>query len=196
MHTQVEDSVSEAVPKTREVWQKRVLSGLILVLVVAVTLGIIALRERLRNLEGYGYAGVFLISLMGNATVVLPAPSLAIVFAMGSVLSPILVGVVAGIGEALGELTGYLAGVGGRFIIEDRRAYERVRGWMERYGALVVFVLSVIPNPFFDLAGIVAGASRFPLWLFLTSCWAGKTLKTTAVALAGYYSIEFIQRFI
>jgi len=182
--------------KAKHTWKKRALSGLILALVIAVTVAIIVLREKLQNLGGYGYAGVFLISLMGNATVVLPAPSLAIVFAMGSVLSPLLVGVVAGVGEALGELTGYLAGVGGRFIVEDYRAYERVRGWMERYGALVVFILSVIPNPFFDLAGIVAGASRFPLWLFLTSCWVGKTIKTAAVALAGYYSIEFIQRFL
>ncbi|RLC74997.1 MAG: hypothetical protein DRI61_15635, partial [Chloroflexi bacterium] len=64
------------------------------------------------------------------------------------------------------------------------------------YGALVIFILSVIPNPFFDLAGMAAGVSRFPLWRFLLACWLGKTVKTTAVAFAGYYSISIVGQII
>ncbi len=161
---------------------------------ILITVSIVLLRDKIQRIGAYGYGGVFLISLAGNATVVFPAPSLAVVFAMGGVLNPILVGLAAGIGEALGELTGYLAGVGGRFVVEDHRAYHKVQRWMRRYGALVIFTLSVFPNPFFDLAGITAGASRYPVWLFLLNCWAGKTIKTTAVALAGYYSIDFLQK--
>ncbi|MBC8264377.1 MAG: VTT domain-containing protein [Anaerolineales bacterium] len=164
------------------------------VLAVVVSLAIAAFRDELARFERYGYAGVFLISLLGNATVIFPAPSLAFVLAMGGVLNPLLVGLVAGVGEALGELTGYLAGYGGRAVIEDWQMYERLDGWMRRNGVATIFALSLIPNLFFDLAGIAAGAMRFPLGIFLLSCWLGKTMKTLCVAFAGAYSIGFIER--
>ncbi len=45
-------------------------------------------------------------------------------------------------------------------------------------GGLTVFVLSLIPNPFFDLAGIAAGVLRYPVSRFLFFCWLGNTIKT------------------
>jgi uncharacterized membrane protein YdjX (TVP38/TMEM64 family) len=58
-------------------------------------------------------------------------------------------------------------------------------GWTDKYGLWVVFVLSVIPNPLFDLAGIAAGAVKIPALQFLLVCWLGKTVKTTLFALGG-----------
>ncbi len=168
----------------------------VLLIVLAVTGLIVYFRDRLQQFAAYGYPGVFLVSLAGNATVVLPAPSLAVVFAMGAVLKPVLVGLAAGVGEALGELTGYLAGFSGRALVENRARYEQITAWMRRNGALTVFVLSFIPNPFFDIAGMAAGALKYPVWKFLLCCWAGKTMKTTLIALAGAQSVTFIERFL
>jgi membrane protein YqaA with SNARE-associated domain len=165
---------------------------LVVAVVVVISVGIFALREHFAELAGLGYSGIFLVSLLGNATIILPAPSLALVFAMGSALPWPLVGLAAGVGEALGELTGYLAGFGGRAIIEDQRTYERLVAWMQKRGGITVFVLSAIPNPFFDLAGIAAGTLRYPVWRFLLFCWLGKTIKTTLVAWAGAQSITLI----
>ncbi|MDY7040747.1 MAG: VTT domain-containing protein [Chloroflexota bacterium] len=167
-----------------------------LILVVIITVTIFYLTDEIQRFRAYGYPGVFVISLLGNATVILPAPSLAVVFAMGSVLHPLLVGMCAGPGEALGELTGYMAGYGGRAAIENREMYDRLESRMRRYGGLTVFVLSVIPNPVFDLAGIAAGVLRYPLWRFLLFCWLGKTIKTVAFAYAGAYSVSFMERFL
>ena len=178
----------------RRGWQPIVQSVGVILLSAAITLSILKWHGRIQALRQYGYLGVFLISLMGNATIILPAPSLAAVFAIGAVLNPVWVGLAAGIGEALGELTGFLAGYGGRAVVEDRAAFQRLECWVRRYGLWVIFVLSVIPNPFFDLAGIAAGMLRFPLWQFLLSCWAGKTLKTMAFALAGAHSVNFLLR--
>jgi uncharacterized membrane protein YdjX (TVP38/TMEM64 family) len=50
-------------------------------------------------------------------------------------------------------------------------------------------VLSAIPNPFFDLAGIAAGASGFPGKRFFLAAWIGKTIKDVTIALAGCYSL-------
>ncbi len=67
---------------------------------------------------------------------------------------------------------------------------------MKRGGGPTLFVLSLFPNPFFDLAGIVAGTLGYPLWRFLLICWLGKTIKTTLVAWAGSQSITFIEQFL
>jgi len=104
---------------------------------------------------------------------------------MGTVFNPFWVGVTAGSGAALGEITGYLAGYSGQAVIENREWYDRITGWMVKYGDLTVFFLALIPNPFFDIGGIVAGALKMPLWRFLFWCWLGKVLKMIIFAFAG-----------
>lgn len=168
-----------------------------LILVVClISVAIILNRDRLQQFQRFGYPGIFLISLIGNATIILPAPSLALVFAMGGALQPPLVGLAAGAGEALGELTGFLAGYGGSAVAERAAAYERIRRLMERYGLFAIFILSVVPNPFFDLAGIAAGVMRIPVWQFLLVCWIGKTIKTMAVAFLGAGSAHLLDQWL
>ncbi|MFB0534707.1 MAG: VTT domain-containing protein [Anaerolineae bacterium] len=186
-------SIDLAARRTRT----KVLRLLALFIVVAATVAGVLWRDRLGRFVAYGYPGIFLISLAGNATVIFPLPNLALVFALGGlgVFDPILLGLAAGLGGALGELTGYLAGYSGQAVIENREMYDSLHGWMRKYGLATIFFLSVIPNPFFDLAGIAAGALRFPIGYFLLSCWLGKTLKTIAFALAGAHAF-FLGRFL
>ena len=183
-------------PNPPALWTNRLFRFLIVALVLAISASIFAFREYFAELAAVGYPGIFLVSLLSSATIVLPAPSLALVFAMGSALPWLLVGLAAGAGEALGELTGYLAGVGGRAIIEDQEAYERLTAWMKKRGGVTIFVLSMIPNPLFDLAGIAAGTLRYPVWRFLLFCWLGKTIKTTIVAWAGSQSLLLVRQFL
>jgi membrane protein YqaA with SNARE-associated domain len=171
-------------PVTASDWVRALLPlALALLFSLLIILLITQFKAQLEALQGYGYLGAFVIGFLGNATVILPAPSLAFTTALGSILNPILVGVAAGAGEALGEMTGYLAGMSGNAVIENGARYEAVQVRMDRYGAWVFFVLAAIPNPLFDIAGIAAGVVRFPVWKFLFSAWAGKTLK--AVVFAG-----------
>jgi uncharacterized membrane protein YdjX (TVP38/TMEM64 family) len=163
-----------------------------LIVVVLIMVIILLLRDRLIEFESYGYLGVFITTLVGSATVVLPVPALAIVYIGGSIWNPLLVGLVAGIADALGESTGYLAGYAGQGLIENQRLYLRFESWMTRNGFLTILILSTIPNPFFDLAGIAAGASGFPGRWFFLAAWIGKTIKDVTFALAGYYSVSFL----
>lgn len=163
-----------------------------LLLAIAITAAVFAFREELARFAAYGYLGVFVVTLVGNATVILPVPGLVAVYAGGAALNPWIVGLVAGVAQALGELTGYLAGYGGGAALESRPNYLRVRGWMERRGFLTIIVLALIPNPLFDIAGITAGALRMPLHQFLLACWIGKTLKALAVALLGLFSAQWL----
>jgi membrane protein YqaA with SNARE-associated domain len=162
---------------------------------LGVTITILVFAPQIQRFRYYGYPGVFLISFIANASILLPIPGLAVTFGMGAALNWLLVGLVAGVGEALGETTGYLAGFGGAAAIENRQVYERLQYWMEHHGMLTIFILSVIPNPFIDLAGISAGASRYSFFKFIFSCWMGKTIKTLVFAWAGAHSITWVVKF-
>jgi uncharacterized membrane protein YdjX (TVP38/TMEM64 family) len=160
---------------------------------VGVTVLIFVFWEHLRNLDRLAYLGAFLAMLVGNATVILPVPGLVFVFALGGTLNPLLVGLVAGPGAALGEMTGYLAGYGGSALLDDFKLYRRIERWMGRYGPVVVTLMAAIPNPVFDMAGIVAGALRVKWWQFLIAAWIGKTIQGIAVAYAGALSIGWVE---
>jgi len=169
---------------------------LVFLLVVAVSVGIFLLRPDPKRLAVYGYPGIFLISLLTSATVLLPAPGIAVVFAMGSVLSPLLVSLAAGAGAALGEISGYAAGFSGRGVVEKMEIYNRILRWMRRYGDLTILVLAIVPNPFFDLAGMAAGAMRMPFARFMLWCLIGKVIKMIVVAYTGAYSIGWLTNYL
>lgn len=167
----------------------RVLTFLV---VVGLSIYIYSIRADARRLAAYGYPGIFLISILANATVILPAPGVAFVFAMGSVFNPALVALAAGTGAAIGEMSGYLAGFSGQGVAEHLHIYRRISRWMRRYGGWTIFGLAAIPNPFFDVAGMVAGAAKMPLWQFLGPALAGKIVKMLVFAYTGAYSVHWL----
>lgn len=139
----------------------------------------------IRDLGGYGYLGVFVLTLLASATLFLPSPALAAAFVAGEALNPWLVGLVSGIGAGIGESTGYVAGRGGSALVHGSRWYPRIERWVQRYGVLTVFVLAAIPSPLIDLAGIAAGTLKMPYTRYLLACSVGKTIRFTVYALLG-----------
>ncbi|MBA3851517.1 MAG: VTT domain-containing protein [Chloroflexi bacterium] len=129
-----------------------------------------------------GLLALFLINALSSATLILPLPGLALTPLAATVADPLLVGIIAGSGQTVGELTGYLAGYSGRKALGMDARTQRMTNWMRRWGAALLFVLALIPNPFFDVAGIIAGATRMPLRLYLLAAGAGKILKNVALA--------------
>jgi uncharacterized membrane protein YdjX (TVP38/TMEM64 family) len=163
----------------------RILQVAALVFVVALTAALILLREKIPNMEKYGYPGIFVLSIIANATVILPIPGVLITSAMGAVYNPLLVAVCAGAGAAIGEMSGYLAGFSGRAVIEKAAWHEKVVNWMRKYGDPTILVLAVIPNPAFDIAGITAGMLKVPVWRYLLWCTLGKIIKMLFFAYGG-----------
>jgi membrane protein YqaA with SNARE-associated domain len=174
-------------------WATTLLRGLPLLLVLVITLSITLNHDRIEELSALGYLGAFLIMLLSNATLILPAPGLIFVFALGSSLNPILLGIAAGLGGTLGEMTGYVTGYSGVAAVEDHRFAHHVSEWMRRNGTLTIFLLSLFPNPIFDLAGLMAGAGRMPVWRFLSVAFCGKLLQSATIALAGALSLSWVE---
>jgi len=169
-----------------------ILRILILLVVITITALIFSIRERVEEFAAYGYPGIFLMALFSNATVLMPVPGVAIVFAMGSVFHPLGVALAAGTGGVLGELSGYLAGFSGRAVIERMDIYGKILPWVRKYGGPAILVLAAIPNPFFDLVGIAAGALKIPMHQFLLWCWPGQIIKMLLFAYAGSFSLNWL----
>ena len=78
----------------------------------AASLAIIGLsyyfREELSALKSLGLLGIFIINIIGSATVFLPAPGIATVVAGGFLYNPLFVAIIAGVGSAIGDMVGYL----------------------------------------------------------------------------------------
>jgi membrane protein YqaA with SNARE-associated domain len=181
----------------KKFWSReRLLQLIALLFALSICALIVIFRERIAGLGGYGYLGAFLVPLLCCATIVVPVPGLIIIFTLGAVLNPLLVGLISGVGGTLGEMTGYMLGYGGRAAIENVRLYHRMEYWMRRRGGVTLFVLALIPNPFFDVAGAAAGALRFPLWKFLIYGGAGRIIKHTIFAFAGAWGMKFVLRFL
>jgi len=184
----IEDNLS---PK-RSTFLTNVLRLFALIAVIAITVFIYSIRDRVQEFAAYGYPGIFLVTLMANATVFLPAPGVAVVFAMGSIFNPFGVALAAGTGGAIGELSGYLAGFSGQAVIERTDIYERIHPWVQKYGGWTILVLSAVPNPFFDVAGVAAGIAKMRWRTFLISCWIGQLIKMSMFSFAGFYSLDWL----
>ena len=196
------EAVETVIAERRRLWRREYTVLVVLAFVLAVcAFTVYGLDVDPDGLRRYGYLGVFLIPLIGSATFILPMPGLAVIAGGGALLDPVLglppwlvVALVAGLGESLGELTGYAAGYGGRAVLEQRRIVRRLEGWMRRRGSVVMFTVAVIPNPIFDVAGVLAGVVRMPVWKFFLAVLLGKIVKSAYVAGAGVIGFSVVQR--
>lgn len=165
--------------------RKKILKYFLIFLSIFISISIIYFRNELAKLTNLGYFGVFLINLVGSATIILPAPSLVATFIGGSIYNPLLVGIFSGVGASLGELTGYMAGYGGSAFITEDKKFKLIEKWMNKNGFATIFILSIIPNPFFDLSGIFSGATHYSLKKFLGAVLIGKTIRFIGISFLG-----------
>jgi len=175
-----------------------------IVLTVAMTVVIIVYNNQIESLKQYGYIGAFLISILGGATIIVPVPMLAVVFAlggaMGSPLQVFFLGLAAALGELVGAYTIYMTGRGAGQAMSTaqsgriQRMYERMLGIMERRGPLVLFLVASVVNPFFYPAAMAAGALRIGLMKYTGIVLAGKLIKCMSVVYVGYYGLGTILR--
>jgi membrane protein YqaA with SNARE-associated domain len=126
------------------------------------------------------YLVVFLVTLASNVGIFVPVYiHVSIMIAAAQYWNPVLIALIASAAGALGETSGYYAGYLGKRIaqVENMPGYQRLVGWMNKHGPWGIFLISLQPILPFDIAGLLAGASRMPLWKFILPCWAGRFPK-------------------
>ncbi len=151
-----------------------------------------------RILGRYSYFGAFLIAFLASATVFVPAGPLQFaIVGLGRTLDPLLLGLVAGIGSGIGELSGFFIGQGSTHLLKTK---DKTLKWLlklqssilTRWAGAGVFLLSALPNPFFDFAGIAAGLMGMKWYEFLFWCIAGRIVRFIMLAYAGAWSVAWI----
>jgi len=127
----------------------------------------------------YGYFGVFAISLIGTASIILPVPYTLIIFTLSTTgqWDPILLTVAGGAGSAIGELSGYLLGYFGRRIVsaERQRKMTYLVKMFDRYGPLAILVFALTPLPD-DILFIPLGILRYKFYKAFIPALVGKIL--------------------
>ncbi len=190
--TETSAAVGGGRPASR-VWWQRAAQAIGLVAVFAIAVLAVVFGEQIQErFAGLGHLAVFVITLIAAATVILPAPGAVSVAAFGAALNPWLVGLVAATGQTIGELSGYYIGWSGRSVVQNIKGYPTINRWMDRHGVATLFVLAMIPNPLFDVAGMIAGASRFGVVKFIAASWPGRVIKNTGFAFAGALGVELL----
>ncbi len=127
-----------------------------------------------------GLLGVFLLNMLGSATIFLPTPAFLSVGITATKVNPLLVALVASFGGALGEGTTFLFGYTSSkaFNLEKRRMLMKFKkNIFDRYGWAVIFVMALVPNPFFDGIGMVAGLAKYPIKRFLFITFMGRFFR-------------------
>lgn len=157
---------------------------------ITFSLLIFIFRDSLVYFKQFGYLGLFILNTLGSATLAIPTPLFLTAIAAGSVLNPFFVTIISSLGSAIGELTGYWVGYNAVDVLEKDKNVQKVKGWMDKYGLMALFVLSAIPNPIFDAAGIFAGATKIPVYKYLLIVWLGKMVKFAVLAFSGYFVIN------
>lgn len=149
----------------------------------------------LHHFAWLAYLVVFGTSLVANLTIIAPVPfAIAIMTAAAREWNPLLIALAASVGGSLGELSGYYAGYLGKKIAvpETVSGNGRFERWIQRYGVWAIALLAFQPILPFDIAGLIAGAARMPLYKFLPALWAGKFPKYVLLTYAGIGLIKFI----
>lgn len=162
-----------------------------LALSVGASIVLVVYREPVERIGDWGYAGTFLIMVLNNVTIILPAVGHAFLVAAAQVLNPVLVGIVGGLGATIGEISGYIIGRSGHGAIQRYPLFQKVRERTGRLFGPALFIFALTPLPF-DVVGIVAGGMRYPWWRFLVFVGVGKVLNTIIIAVASFYTIDWI----
>jgi membrane protein DedA with SNARE-associated domain len=149
----------------------------------------------------YGYLGIFVMSLAGAMSIIVPVPDTIVIFTLAGlkiggnwVFAPELIALAATLGGAIGQLSGYLFGLSTKKVTTGK--YKKNMDFLGRlfnkFGAIAIFAFALTPMPD-DLAFIPLGASRYnPIKAFAPAL-TGKFLFSLAVAYGSRFSVGVIK---
>jgi membrane protein YqaA with SNARE-associated domain len=173
-------------PKAR--WRNIIQAVGIVLLALVLNLFVVTLPQAwFEGWGNYGYIGVFLVTLLANASVFIPVPYPGIVAKLAADLNVAGIAVLGATGSVIGEATAYLVGRAGRGVVEKTSFFL----WLQRQlrtplrAFVVLFLLSAPPNPFFDVAGLAAGSLGVPFPLFAFATFCGRIVRLVILAYVG-----------
>jgi len=165
--------------------------GMLVIALMGINIGDLMVRFVLYFHAHYGdigvYVAIFLISIIGNVSVIMPVPYIIALAILVVVLpiNPLLVGVAAGFGASIGELSAWLLGRGTGEMIEDTTYGKRLDSLAKLvkkgYGIPLIIFFAATPLPD-DLLLIVLGMVNYNIGYALVACFIGKIILAVGIA--------------
>jgi len=158
---------------------------LAIILVIGLTVLLYIYRDQVSQLGAFGYPGIFLVSMLSNASIILPIPGVLFTSAMGAVFNPWWVSLAAGSGATLGELSGLYGGFQRAGNHRESRVVQQGIGldkkiWRYHHLCPGVDTQSTLRYRWNGGRGFTDAALAFSFW-----CWLGKIGKMLIFAFGG-----------
>lgn len=150
------------------------------------------MKDIVQEYEPISYIGVIFVCFLTNASVLLPAQSIFIVVQYALILNPIIVAICGATGAAIGEMVGYITGIYGGNLLHSK-IHKLTTAVRPKYLYVIVFCISAVPLPIFDIIGIAAGAMKLNKAKFFVACLCGKMVKMLAFALIANCLVAFLK---
>jgi membrane protein YqaA with SNARE-associated domain len=164
-------------------------AGTIFLLSIGLSIAFFYFRDYLKEAPSFGLFGIFVVNFVSSATFFVSAPAFLTIITGGNLYSPILVAAIAATGACLGDMLGFAFGHSGRRLTKTKLDKHKTIRFLEkhfhRHGVLIIFILAVIPNPFFDAIGILAGVVNYPPLKFFAIMLIGRFIRYWALAQVG-----------
>jgi uncharacterized membrane protein YdjX (TVP38/TMEM64 family) len=141
-----------------------------------------------QGLASFHYVGAFLLCFLANALVAIPIPYIPIIAHIGvAAPSPALVIALGALGSVLGESVAFVIGRAEQGLVSEHPIYRRLHHFSERkwLAGFLLFGLAVPLNPFFDVAGIAAGAIGMRYRVFFIAVFAARLVRLAVIVWLG-----------
>ena len=168
--------------------------------------------EHIDKLQPHSYYGIFFVSFLATAPVPVFVPSSILIFMLGTLLNPLLIGFMGGLGSTVGNLCTYYTGHAGiRFLTSFinvvspenqspgllKRITGRVKSsrWYQlaqKRKFLALFIVACLPTPLLTPMVLSLGAARVTMWKVMLVSWTGQTLLAIVLAYLGHLGLRAI----
>ena len=142
-----------------------------------------------------GIPMIILLGFIGSVTVIIPVPVIPLVFTGAAILNPVGLVIAAAASITAGMAVCYILGRRGhtraaRVTAESQASLPRpissFYSWSTDNVGTASFIIAATPNPVFDYAGIIAGATRVDVRRFLAGTFFGKMAQASVIAFLGH----------
>lgn len=168
---------------------KKNISLFLLILSLLFSFALFYFRDFFSGAEKLGLLGIFIINFISSATFFVSGPAFLTVIAGGSIYPPLLVAFIASLGASFGDMVSYVFGFSGRsFALSglNKKLWFRItEDIFKKYENLIIFLFAIIPNPFFDAVGLLAGIMGMKYYKFFAIMLAGRFARFVILAFIG-----------
>jgi len=143
----------------------------------------------------FSYLGFFILGFISTALPFYSPPlylSLPLIL-YKTHLNTLLATILTALGMTVGELIPYYIGYASEKVLDkkliDNKVYNKFSNILDRYGLIILPIVSAIPFPLFDIIAISYGLTKMNVKTFFILVFAGKLIKTSYVVLIGLYAL-------